>query len=296
MDHKGYSKELRLGIGGVTISINPIDNIRFELDDAYRHFFAGSKPKPDLSINLHDRADDALPLKPGDRIFETSGVWDLYCRAGDFVFSCYSEELGRIPSRRAVINKDFTSGDIFFNKTADEDGLPYPFGYPLDEILMIQLLSLGRGMMVHGCGLEIGGEGFLFVGSSGKGKSTIAGILKEEAGAVILNDDRTIVRKIGAEYRIYGTPWHGDVKECSGGTAPLKRIYFINHADGNSSAKLSSPEAAARLIACSFSPFWDMSGMAFILDFASGLSEKTPSFSLGFLPDKTIAKFLKDIK
>ena len=295
MNHKGYSKKLKLGIGGVTVSINPVDNIKFEIDDAYRHFFAGSASKPDLAINLHGRADGTFHLKPDDKVFDTGGTWDLYHRAGDFVFNCYSEDLGRIPRRRAVINKDFTSGDIFFNKTADEGDLPYPFGYPLDEILMIQLLSLGRGMMVHGCGLEIEGEGHLFVGSSGRGKSTIAGILKEECGAVILNDDRTIIRKIGAEYLIYGTPWHGDVSECSSRAAPLKRIYFIGHADGNSSAKLSRSEAAARLVACSFSPFWDKSGMAFILDFASGLSEKIPAFDLGFLPDKTIAKFLKEI-
>ncbi|MBU0605104.1 MAG: hypothetical protein KKH77_02315 [Candidatus Omnitrophica bacterium] len=295
MEHKSYFKELKLGIGGIIISISPVDNLRFELDDAHENFFADSKSDADLAINLHCGVDNKLLLKPEEKTFETGGVWDVYRRAGDFVFNCYSEDLGRTPGRRAIINRDFTSGDIYFNKTADEGGLAYPLGYPLDEILMIQLLSRGRGIMVHGCGLEIGGEGFLFVGASGRGKSTIAGILKEEYGAVILNDDRTIIRKIDAEYRIYGTPWHGDVSECSSGTAPLKKIYFIGHSDNNSSVKLSPSEASARLVACSFSPFWDTSGMAFILDFASGLSEKIPSFDLGFLPDKTIAKFLREI-
>lgn len=295
MEHKSYFKELKLGVGGIIISINPIDNLKFELDDTHENFFADSRSDADLAINLHYGVDNKFPLRPEEKTFETGGVWDVYRRAGDFVFNCYSEDLGRTPGRRAVINRDFTSGDIYFNKTADEGGLAYPFGYPLDEILMIQLLSRGRGMMVHGCGLEIGGEGFLFVGASGRGKSTIAGILKEEYDAVILNDDRTIIRKIDGEYRIYGTPWHGDVSECSSGTVPLKKIYFIGHSDNNSSVKLGRPEAAARLVACSFSPFWDTSGMAFILDFASGLSEKIPSFDLDFLPDKTIAKFLREI-
>ena len=290
MDKIVYSEEIRLSIGGITVSIRPEDGIVFGLGSAHKFFLGGGEP--DLRLGLRRYNEDAVGLKSAERSFESGGIWDLYRREGSYIFNSYNDDFGKSPYKTAVVDEGFASGDIYLNTIPGDDRPAYPFDYPLDEMLMVHMLSSGKGIMIHGCGIVVGGKGFLFAGTSGRGKSTISDILRKEAGAVILNDDRTIVRRSGAGYNIYGTPWHGDVDECSNSTAPLKRIFFIRHADENYSNSLQAPEAAAQLVARSFSPMWDKDLMWSVLDFASDIADKIPSFELGFVPDRTIAQFL----
>jgi len=67
-------------------------------------------------------------------------------------------------------------------------------GYPLDQLLMILLLSEGKGLLHHGCGIEDRGLGYLFVGNSGHGKSTMAKVVVCAKAPRVLNDDRVVVR------------------------------------------------------------------------------------------------------
>lgn len=288
-----YSEELRLKFGDVTVSVEPAEDIRFGISDEQGYFLCDGEP--DLRLRLRSYRDDSVNLKSEDKVFDSGGIWDLYRSGGKYIFNCYFDDFGRTPFRTAVINDSFTAGDIYLRNGSNGSDPAYPLVYPLDELLMVHILSTGKGIMMHGCGLMINGAGYLFVGPSGRGKSTISRVLKEASGAVILNDDRIVVRSDGVagRYRIYGTPWHGDVSDCSSDSAILKRIFFIRHAEMNSSASMGEVEAAARLVSCSFSPLWDGRGMANILDFASTLAHHVPSFDLGFRPDKSIARFLK---
>lgn len=290
--HNSTLKEVKLGIGGITVLLNAVDDILLEINEAQKRFF--TTMTPDLALEL--RGYDREILRTGSKkiVFDSNGIWDLYRNERDYIFNCYSDDFGPEPYKTAVINSDFSSGHIYIDKAYSQSGPSYPFGYPLDEILIIHLLSLGRGMIVHGCGVKIADSGILFVGASGRGKSTIARLLESGMSGVILNDDRIIIRKIGSRFWMYGTPWHGDVQQCLQEAVPLKKIYFIEHAEDNFSKKLRPIDAAAKLIALSFSPCWDTKGMQFILDLSSEISENIPSFELGFLPDHTIVKFLKD--
>lgn len=286
-------RQLRLEIGGIAVSVKALDDITFGIDEEQGYFLGGSRPDMELGLRYFDAAP-SIPA-PGEKIFDSGGIWDL-CRRGDgLAFNCYFDDLGRVPFRTAVVDRSFSSGEIYLHRPASSGGPHYPLVYPLDELLVMHILSRGKGIMVHGCGLVIRGDGYLFMGPSGRGKSTISRIFKDSVGAAILNDDRIIIRReaTGRGYRIYGTPWHGDVSECSSGTAPLKRIFFIRHAEENREAPLASSEAAARLVACSFSPLWDGEGMKNVLEFASSVAEAVSASDLGFLPDKSIAEFLR---
>src|SRR5207237_1133299 len=71
-----------------------------------------------------------------------------------------------------------------------------PLEYPLDELLITNWLSCGRGVEVHACGLvdrESGGH--LFLGHSGAGKSTTTLLWKKLRDVRVLSDDRIILRK-----------------------------------------------------------------------------------------------------
>ena len=79
---------------------------------------------------------------------------------------------------------------------------------------MILLLSLGKGILLHACGIDDDGSGYLFLGNSTDGKSTMAKLWFENH-AKVLNDDRIVVKEKDGEFWMYGTPWHGDFKEIS---------------------------------------------------------------------------------
>ena len=72
-----------------------------------------------------------------------------------------------------------------------------PLSTPLDELLYGALLARGRGAEIHGCGLiDAHGNGLLFAGRSGAGKTTMARLWQDVPGTTILSDDRIILRKL----------------------------------------------------------------------------------------------------
>ena len=137
------------------------------------------------------------------------------------------------------------------------------------------------------------GDGLLFIGKSGAGKSTIAGLFGKEMKTTILNDDRIIIRKVGDAFYMYGTPWHGDIRICSKDRIRFKNIFFIKHAGRNYLKALNKTDAVASLISRSFVSFWDKKGMEFTMDFCSDLSAKVPCFEFGFIPDKSALDFIR---
>jgi len=157
---------------------------------------------------------------------------------------------------------------------------------------MINLLSQGRGILIHGCGIDDSGEGILFAGNSGAGKSTIARLLTNK-GVKVLNDDRVIIRKKFGSFWMYGTPWHGEVKECLPEKVPLKKIFFIKHSKNNFIRKITPMEVGYRLVVSSLSPFWDKRGMEFTLNLCSELANAISSYELAFVPDPSILDFIR---
>ncbi|MBU4491984.1 MAG: hypothetical protein KKD69_05930, partial [Euryarchaeota archaeon] len=88
-----------------------------------------------------------------------------------------SLELDSLPSKLLILESDFKSGEIFIRNGGSSQNLfSDPLGYPLNQILMIILLSRSKGALLHACGIYDRGSGYLFSGISGHGKSTIAKI------------------------------------------------------------------------------------------------------------------------
>jgi len=164
--------------------------------------------------------------------------------------------------------------------------------WPHNGTLDGELPGTGQGAIIHACGIEIGGEGLLFVGTSGAGKSTMASLWKETENITILSDDRIIVRKKSGVFWAYGTPWHGDVKLASPKGVPLKKVFFITHATKNKVKRFAGAEAIFKYLVCSFPPFWNPQGMEFTLAFLSDLSGSIPCYDLGFLPDDRVLDFI----
>ena len=273
-------KELKLDIADIVISVIFEDkNQRFEVDGPCKHFISEGKPE----VSLYAHYDHIPKSRLGEKIFDAGTMWGFYRNNGKYIL--------KTSSKAVILEPDFKSGDIYIGAKGTSPKIEYPLSYPLDQVLMINLLAKGRGVIVHACGIMDNGHGFLFAGTSRAGKSTTANLWKRKEGAVILSDDRIIIRKKKGKFWIYGTPWHGDAKVYSPEKAPLEKIFFLKHAKKNKVRKINPVEVASRLIVCSFPPFWNKKGMEFTLNFCAEVATKIPCYELGFVPDERILEF-----
>jgi hypothetical protein len=296
MSQKLSLNQLRLKIADIIISLVPVSNNdwKLKLKGATQRFIGNGDP--DIVLKVYYGFLPSLNLEK--QVFSSGGNWTLFKNKSNWIFSLQSPATGPSPYASAIIKSNFKYGEIYVREhnSLTKRGKPLvnPLEYPLDEILMVNLLSRGRGVLTHACGIAYRGGALLFVGTSGAGKSTIANIWKKEKGATILSDDRIIIRKMDSKFWIYGTPWHGDAKLCSPWQAPLKKVFFLKHAENNIVKKISPVNAASHLIVCLFPTFWDKEGMGFTLNFCGELAKKVPCYELGFVPDKCILDFIRD--
>lgn len=258
------------------------------LDPAYERFVGGAGL--DVKIECEFSDDPISPPKGAVKLFDSQGLWTLYETADGPVFVLEATDYGVGPYRIASFDRDLTSGRIssrpFGRNAVETDLMPDPLEYPLGEALTVSLLCKAPALMIHACGLSLDGKGILLSGHSGSGKSTIARLVGEEA--IVLNDDRVIVRMEDGKPRMYGTPWHGDHPGVDPMGVDLAKLLFIEHADSGRVEPTGGVSAAAMLIARSFPPAWSREKMDRCLETASEIVEATPCFRMGFTPTDDI--------
>jgi len=237
---------------------------------------------------LHDAA-------AGNMRFDSGGVWRLYRRNSSYVFSFSSPAFGTLPYKQACFSSDFTSGEITLHRKYFDDRQPVDaLEYPLDELLMVNLLARGRGVEVHACGVEDSdGRGYLFVGQSGAGKTTTARLWQNARGIHVLSDDRIILRSMQGRIWMYGTPWHGEAKCARSTRTPLTQIFFLGRGENTEVIPVRPPEAVARLMACSFVPFDSASALHYVLAFFEHITAAIPCGELRFALDGRVVEFVR---
>lgn len=287
------ARRLCFSIAGVSMALTSDDpEMRFAVGGASK-LFVVEESDADSTVRAvwGDLSDEA----GGELLFDSGALWQLFRDGDGYLFRFTTPYYGAIPYKVARFNADFTSGEVLMHRPYfDTSTQVNPLEYPLDELLMLNLLSQGRGAELHSCGVvDATGAGYLFSGQSGAGKTTTARFWEQEAGARILSDDRIILRETDGHFKMYGTPWHGEGELSSPHSAPLKSIFFLKHEARNELVALSRVEAAARLFSCSFPTFHNRDGLDFTLAFYDEVTRRVPCYELGFLPDEGVVEFIR---
>jgi hypothetical protein len=170
--------------------------------------------------------------------------------------------------------------------------------YDFLQVLLINYFArYNKGIFVHGMGVkDLNGRGLLFAGKSGSGKTTTAKLWYRHTKAMILNDDRIIVRKLKNKFFIYGSPWHGafsDYLDSRIEAAPLKKLFFIYHAPKNRLRRVSQKEGFKLLYPVFFPAFWDKENLENTVSFCQDLLQHVNCYSLGFTKDKKVINFIR---
>jgi hypothetical protein len=278
-----------------------IADIGIRMNSADPKLIAGAmQAREDFSVdqiapdsNVFADWNDSFKQLSGVPIFDSGALWKLYFRDHQFHFVFNSPVLGSEPYKIASFNTDFRYGNISINrKFYPADKNVDPLEYPLDELLILHLLSQDFGVEVHSCGLiDSTRNGLLFAGQSGAGKTTIARLM-QKADVKILSDDRIILRRSNGKIWMHGTPWHGESKFAAPDKAELKQIFFLKQNHRNEILEVKELEAVARLFACSFPLFYNTTAVDLMLSFYEMTVRNVPCFELRFVNDDEVIEFL----
>jgi hypothetical protein len=289
-----FVSHVKLNIADLSISVSSADRSqKFEIPDPYDQFVANCKDT-DLTLKAHFRMP-AMEL--GKEIF-SSGCWGLYANNGFRVFKLAPKIWGPSPIRLGVLGEDFRTGDIYCRddyleeSAAESDKHGFPFGYPLDEMVILNILSQKSGIIVHACGISHCEKGYLFLGQSGAGKSTIVGLWEDKGECQVLSDDRIVIRSQNGRFYAYGTPWHGEGKFFSTEKVRLERIFFLKQGKTNQIRMLNPVDAASRLFICSFPTFYDAKGIGNTLDLINSIAIEVECYELSFVPEVSFIEFM----
>lgn len=95
---------------------------------------------------------------------------------------------------------------------------------------------------------------------------------------------------------MYGTPWHGEAAYASPGSAPLARIFILEHGRGNVLTQLSPSQAVAELFARSFVPFHRHEYLDSALEFLQELVDAVPCYRYAFEPNEAAVERILEFR
>ena len=229
---------MRLRVGGLTLAVRSRrPTTALGLEPEFQPFLVSRGA--DISLELREEPLPVLPSTPP--LFDSGGVWCVYEEPGGR-FYLFATPVLSPPCYKAVrIDSALRKGTLFFPRSSS-DGPRHALDFPLDELLFQHRLANDGALEVHACGVVVDGRAVLFLGQSGAGKSTLARLWCEHRPAVVLSDDRIVLRRHGRGFRAHGTPWHGEGGLAAQGSARLGAIFFIRHQTEN----VTRPLARAR--------------------------------------------------
>ena len=151
--------------------------------------------------------------------------------------------------------------DINFEreKSAREDALegipPRNFSDAYLETIAVQR-KVVEGLFEHDCLLfhgsvvAVDGEGYLFTAKSGTGKSTHTRLWREVFGerAVMVNDDKPVLKFTDNGVLAYGTPWNGKHRLGGNICVPLKAVCILERGEENRITPIPAKEALLMLM------------------------------------------------
>lgn len=189
--------------------------------------------------------------KIADKVIE---VTSIYNKVQDYCKDYETDE----PTDFSVI---ITPDDIAYEKKKSDseyayEGKPWPFFS--DELLeetavyrkIAEKMPEYDTFVFHGSVIAVDGQGFLFTAKSGTGKSTHTRLWRELLGdkAVMVNDDKPMLKITDNGVIAYGTPYNGKHNLGCNMSVPLKAICILTRGEKNSIVRIDKSAAYAMLL------------------------------------------------
>ena len=237
---------------------------RSQLAERYASFLRrGARNSSEIEFEIRAIAPGSLPGPEELEVRCDHGVWIL--GRGDF---------------RAEFDLHARRGTLALS----------PNPYSVDTLLRIVhslMLASSGGILLHAASGIANGRGAVFSGVSGAGKTTIARLAP--AGVKLLTDEVSYLRREGSGYRVYGTPFSGELGlRGEDVSAPLGAIHLIEHGAENRRDALSQSEAVRRLLRNTLFFAQEPQLVSGVFATLCDLAERVPIYRLQFEPDARV--------
>lgn len=267
-DNKNLCEHLTISVAGITVTLSCDNVVNIDrLKGRYINFI--TEENPDLLVNtgIEDKVREHLS-KNITTIFSRSGL-NIYA---DTFRGSIDEKAG---TARLFISDDQSDGDI---------------EYFLRVVFAVLVFQKG-GLMVHAAGLIHKDKAFIFMGHSGKGKSTLVGLSGIEK---ILSDDLVVIRPSSNTWIAYATPfWNlGDlIPEPH--QAILQGLYTLRHAKISQLKSLDRGQGIAEIISNTPVLPDDPFCAGKLISTCDDLLKLVPAYQLDFAQDRSFLSLLR---
>ena len=146
-------------------------------------------------------------------------------------------------------------------------------------------------VLFHGSAVAVDGEAYVFTAKSGTGKSTHVSLWRKMFGerAVMINDDKPMIRLTENGAVIYGTPWDGKHHLSSNLSFPLKAVCVLERAKENRICPVKASDVLPVILQQTYRPS-DYEAMAKTVSLADRLTKQVSLYRLGCNMDPEAAE------
>lgn len=163
----------------------------------------------------------------------------------------------------------YASANILLDKAKE--------GFELWMYLCVEEILLKfQALVLHSSHINYQGKGLVFSAPSQTGKSTQAELWKKYAGAEVLNGDRSILRKQGGSWQVYGCPMCGTSNIHLQGQEILSNIVMLSQNPVNVLQKIGGMRAFRLIYPQITVPVWNQKNTNQVMNLISDLIEEVP--------------------
>lgn len=147
-------------------------------------------------------------------------------------------------------------------------------------------------LQIHSSLVDYEGNGIMFIGPSGIGKTTQAELWQKYTGGKIINGDLVFVEYRNTEFLAWGSPWHGSSPYCLNKCVPLKALVVLKQTQKNRLRLLGGFEKVSAISGNLFYPLWLQNGMDLCMKTFDQLLKTIPVYELSCRPDEDAVTLL----
>ncbi len=284
-------------IAGITLEVRADFPLKREsFNPILQNFMAINGERVDILLCHHFSFPDLVVDCSWEQIYHKP-PWAIYKTDNGWTYLGIAPKPDDPALHRVVFfNHDHTFGHIY-NPDAElfrQGNLQTLSLFPTDQIWLARVLADRQGCYFHAAGMILDGQGFLFVGHSEAGKSTLVTMLQDDGE--ILCDDRIIVRRWPEGFKIHGTWSHGDVPIVSPNSAPLRAIFLLEQAPHNKLIPVTDRREIVRTL-----PFFIVKPLVTAdwwektLDLVGQIAREVPVYRLQFDKSGGVRQVLKEL-
>jgi hypothetical protein len=231
------------------------------------------------------------PSLRGFRLLSDNAFWSLHEGPSKKIITIKPTAHHRTIT--AVLNPDMDRGEILLSHRQDEWLITR-----LWKLLIDNVLSRNGIFAFHASAVADGSDGYVFLGSSGAGKTTMSKLWRAKH-AIVVHDDRVILSKTRGHV-VVSSAEITRRQAAAGSILPrgirVKKLFFIKHGKENKIFFMDQRSILKALALQSRSLIWSSAVWKNIAGFYADLASSVAGYGIEFVPDVRCVDFIRGHK